>query len=257
MTLTERTPSWIIYVDSNGVSHNVKAVYKGTNQVRPEWGWGGWTPGANTVAYYPLRSDLADASWNLNNLTDNGWSVSTTFVNDEVASIDVAYIRSYLQVPTTLTADISKWFTYSLWCRGTAFGSYRPHFVACKWASSGGALGDVQVYNWSWDVQIYTDFPSFSYDRSQRISTSSYDLRIITLETNGTLTFYRNGTSAWVKTTNINTNKNIGYFVLWPGRESSGTSYPIYASDFIIEDVARTAQEVADYYDLTKGDYWL
>lgn len=214
-----------------------------------------WTPGANTVAYYPLRTNLADASWNLNNLTDNGWAISTTFVNDGVASIDVAYIRSYLQIPTRLTVDITKWFTYSLWCRWTAFGSYRPHFVACKWSSSGGTLADVQVYNWSWNVQIYTDYPGFSYDRTQIAFTTSYDLWTATLDTDWTLTFYRNGASVWVKATNINSNKNIDYFVLWPGRESSGTSYPIYASDFIIEDKPRTAQEVASYYNQSKSNY--
>jgi len=74
---------------------------------------------------------------------------------------------------------------------------------------------------------------------------------------NNTSSLYVDGVSIARQQTN-SYNMNIQYF--WfnrPWYASSPTGRDIYYSEIIIESSKRTAQEITDYYNSTKSNYWL
>jgi len=68
-----------------------------------------------------------------------------------------------------------------------------------------------------------------------------------------TQTIYLNWAPILSQQQTINTNSNAFQI----GDSSQGTNFPWYLSEMIIEDRAWSAQEVSDYFDLTKWNYWL
>ena len=204
-------------------------------QIRPAW----WQPWANTVAYYPLNSTdtFYDKSWNNRNLT-----VYQTPV----------YQSNY--------TDLTNWcfaipnLTYS-----TCTVSFR-----CKrnWTQTWRALVDMVSSNtfirYRYGTNWYTNFqkglPSWSWEQSL---TNDINRHLYTVTNNSsnclvyldetlkyTLSSFGTQTAAWSR---------IG-----TGRNGTSTNNPnIYVSEFIIEDKVRTAQEIADYYNQTKWNYWL
>lgn len=254
MALTERTPSWIIYVDSNGVSHNVKAVYKGSKKVRPEWGWGGWTPWANTVIYYPLTSTttVEDKSWNWYDLTNNG---NVTFWTN--AWVDCANFWTpwqgnhnlYYTNPTFLPSwNASR--TMSIWAYNTR-PSQHDSLMMFWWERSSYKLSSL-----FFDAWVY--FAWYSADTQQYTFTTNTWHNVIATYDGSIVRLYLDGVEKGTRTTTLNTT-TPKFWIGWGGTGYwSGNHYrDWYLSECIVEDVARTAQEVADYYDLTKWNYWL
>lgn len=230
----------------------ISKVFLGDQQVRPS----GWRPSSDTLAYYPLRSDFNNAYWSLGNLTSVG---TNTFIDDGVANINICQSASssHLRLPS-VTVDVSKWFTYSIWCRTGSFGNFRPHFVHTRAGTSESAkcFADIQWFNSSGTIVIYTDFPTNSSDKSTSTTTSVYSNRVVTLEQWwSNMKFYKNGTLVRTKTVSITTNQTLGIFYLWAWWEASW--FVTYLSDFIIENKERTADDVTKYYSWTQWNYWL
>ena len=67
---------------------------------------------------------------------------------------------------------------------------------------------------------------------------------------------YLNWVLKWESTTRPN--QTPTWWSLWAVHETTHSDkYIWYMSDVILEDKARTAQEISDYYDFTKSNYWL
>ena len=149
----------------------------------------GWKPGVNTLAYYPLVSDFSNDWWTIWNLTSNG---TNTFVDDNISTINVCRTwdngRSYLIIPNH-TIPYS-WYSILLWARCWYIGEYIPHIIDIR--TSGNEFWWIQWYSSNGYMQLWTDYPSFSYNRDSAIAnTSNYDLWSIVFS-QWTLKFYKN-----------------------------------------------------------------
>lgn len=232
MALTERTPSWIIYVDSNGVSHNVKAVYRGSTKVRPEWGW---TPWANTIAYYPFNSDLLDYSGNNNNWTYWAWTFANNMVTTTSSLWRNALITSSQDFTLSAYADFSK-------TTATAGYAYIAIFGNSDWPTA-----------WFWINRTsneFAGFKTFSWHTFTQVLSSS--IHHLVLTRSGSIwkayadwVLIGTQTDSW--SLQSSTSQTIG--------SPSGYNYSITCGEVIMESVARTDQEVADYYNSTKSNY--
>ena len=209
-----------------------------------EWKWKPW---ANTLAYYELTTDASDSSWNSNDAT-NHWA---TFSSDW-AYFDVGY---YIQLPKLL--DITE-YTINVWLKTPTHPSWNQGF---------------NIYNdWGWANRnimclVYAS-TVWGYLGNGSTNQQSYGTSINTWTWWNNIVLSRNGTNLKIY---VNWNKELdttvsyspvssGSNTIYIGTEPWGwSSYNCawYLKDYIIEDVQWTDQEVLDYYNNTKANYWL
>ena len=230
--------TWI-YMRPNGVE----------KQIRPTW----WQPWVNTIAYYPLNSTdtINDKSWNSRNLTNN-WLTFWTYNWVDCANMTSNVYAYSTDIPLPSWANsrtISFWFydtsrvndTY--WC---AYGSHSTwNFFAPRINSSRYSfMGYARDFNTSTTVSTWV----------WKLITVTYDW--------ATVKYYLNWSNIWSSDLSLNTTAvgSTRKFVIWCRLDSSANPNQYvkwYMSNMILEDKARTAQDVSDYYNLTKSNYWL
>lgn len=208
------------------------------------------TPWANTVAYYPLTINANDESWNGYDAT----SYDATFSSSDGAYFGTATAR--LELPSMTIwqiATISVWIKTPNWITGNqeyklyVDWSYNNRNMLYRFTSS-------SLDCWTWNNT--TSQNNYGVPESPWTWWNNY----ILVKNWTSLTLYKNWVSIWTHTSPYNTsipwwNNTISLPHQWT--DTSEYSALGYLKDYIIEDVARTAQEVSDYYDLTKAYYWI
>ena len=219
------------------------------------WGWGWWQPWPDTLSYYPLTtvSTVSDLSGNSRNLVEAGWVTYWTYAWVNCAYINNTTVRNALYYQN---AEVWYWgwgnpITISLWFYCTSFWN-ETGMVSInnnEWWDD-RAIGIVLNNTCRW--YIYRWWTNFVYTPTL---TSAWTNIVLTIDWVN-MSIYKDwvlwetrpcGYSQWTGQT---------YFWIWP-------KYPWwyaqdwYYSNVIVEGRARTLQEVADYFDLTKWDYWI
>lgn len=209
----------------------------------------GWKPWVNTVAYYPLTDNFNDESWNWYNLTNSWWSITTygwvkcayysgsTSVYSQNTSVPVWATRTIncrCYLPASESVDIpvvwtGSWVSYwyrvlALWYWSNGVPSLSDYDVL--WVSWWGSkiwqwVNLVWIINW-WDMSLYANWVLVA---SQSRGSAQQNSTVIKIAWR-----YGWGWSQYFK---------------W------------YVNEVIVESKARTAQEISDYYNQTKSNYWL
>lgn len=211
-----------MYVYPSGTEKTIKNMYIGEY-------W--WHPWANTIAYYPLTSDINDYSWNNRNLTQGTWTV-TYNSNTNMAEIDGKLTYSQALLPRS--SDFTFWF----WCYPNSWNNIGDE-------NSWWPLWYMVNMPWEpkWNFKIWG-----SWKRLWWTSTVSWPCHLMVTRSGSTFTLYVN----WQPDSTITNSGTI---------DSSNDFYIVSRPDWIgaviIESVARTATEVTDYYDQTKWNYGL
>lgn len=215
------------------VQKEVKAVYLWTHKVRPVWGW--WQPWANTIAYYPFHSDLLDHSGNNNN-----WSSGDgTFANDMITTTSSlwrnALITSSQDFTLSAYVDFSK-------TTATAGYAYIAIFGNTDWPTC-----------WFWINRTSNEFAWFKtgswYTFTQTLSSAIHHL--VLTRSSSTRKAYADWVLIETKTVSWSLQSSTSQTIGSP----YGYNYSITCWEVIMESVARTEQEVADYYNNTKSIY--
>jgi hypothetical protein len=220
-------------------------VYKSFEEPRVPW--------ANTVAYYPLNSTdtTRDKSGNGYNLSNRG---ATTFW--EIGGVSCGIFSnsntSWLYNDSIQHPTWTNPFTISMRCYPTSYNSteddcvfigtaafsgkwfavYRanPLSISARWASS-SATSWLPLNMWSlltitqnwWQYNAYINWTNVILNASQTTNITWTRINIWYCYWNG----------------------GVGYWFIW------------WISNVIVEDKVRTAQEIADYYNQTKANYWI
>jgi len=208
--------------------------------------WWRWQPWVNTIAYYPLDTDFNDASWNSRNLANTNATITT------LNGVSCAYYN---------------WSAYTQYQGYSLTNSARTISVWCYVSSNGGAI----VYNgkyenvdcpWclgcnTWQTWVYVTDWMNTYI-SWTISNNTWILLTVTQSWTDAVLYVN-----WVQagaTSSYNSETNTpNWWCLWAKfyRNNHSEKLNWYLSKVILEDKVRTAQEVSDYFDLTKWDYWI
>ena len=209
-------------------------------QVRPDT-W--WKPWANTVFYFPLKSDILDYSWN-NISASGGWTI--TYQWWAWALISNVITINYSTQPTNFTAscfmknvttsDIvvafsnlqSGWW-YKGWDIATnVYNAWQPNSIRieCLWA--GPSRKQAFTPTW-WNT------------------TTRHLVTFVKDGTNSMWYFYIDGSLA-------GSNSLVWTASTWSYRISD---WKMYMWDVILENKCWTSAEVSKYYNQTKATYWL
>lgn len=208
-------------------------------------GGGGWQPWANTIAYYDFNNQsLVDSSWNNNDASWYNWTWSYVAVAwGYCASL---WWSHAIQLPFTV-AWTTEW-TLNTWINIQGNKTYNWIFGTLGWTT-----GTMHInYSNSSDLEIAIN-PNTALSGACTLTVWTWYNVVITKNWT-TYSIYLNSTSLTSWTRNNFTDTNTLY--LWTSYDTSRI-LNWYLDNVIIEDKARTAQEVADYYDLTKWDYWI
>lgn len=218
----------------------INMVYK-----KKKW----WKPWANTIAYYPLTSETTvnDMSGNWHNLTAS-WT-QDFWVHWWVDSVSFNWTQTLTAswlLPWTATQELTinqRFYIVSI-----------PSDVDGKiwWTekSSNSAYAKWTTPEWMWlnmwSSELYTWVqPIWKWVFSSQSIKDWYANWTILWDG---INYSQTSTGA-VNLNNIGTNFTLG--------NSSNRRLSCYVSNVIIENKARTAQEIANYYNLTKSNYGL
>ena len=222
------------------VRKKIRKVYLGSTLVWSAW----WQPWANTIAYYPLTSDANDATSNHYNMTADSL---ITFSSDW-AYFPSGTTRSFqwLLVPNTLSISTS-WTYTILWRQKTLWVLESD----CRWIDL--YRSNVRIFSaWSSDNQMYGIWRD-SVNVTQMEWTWYLNTLIIN---NGTATVYSNAGTA-VGSESLPTSYTFTTF-RWGNEYNTAYKRCLYwyLKDIIIENRVWTEQEINDYFDISKWNYW-
>lgn len=211
-------------------------------------GGGGWQPWANTIAYYPLDSvnQLSDLSWNQNTLTKD-WTVTFT---DNYASFsaDGRLNTPINSTPTNQTLIF--WMMHESW-------AWNEQVPIAKWGSN---LNNHRWWfykdsDWNLNVQI-----NEAWTNVTTLTTNTWYMVVQTTEwvwtanCNFKVYINWNTTPVVIQTAPLYNDSNT-YICMWWRHTQYNFRWKL--SWIIIEDKARTSQEISDYFNQTKSLYWI
>ena len=211
----------------------------------------GWEPNANTVAYYPLTSDFSDASWNSRNLT-NSWATITTQWWRACWYWNGSSYAEYSWYWLTNTAR-----TINVWCY-------------CTQASNTQWVVHISTYSviapsWSlwvkfnlWNTNVWPwDWTNASAE-SVTANVTAWWHNIIVTQSWNTTKLYIDWSLIWTISNYPSEANTPNWWSLWSKYYSAHSEkLTWYLSAVILENKVRTAQEISDYYNLTKSTYGL
>ena len=206
-------------------------------------GWG-WQPWANTIAYYPLNSTYTDTdqSWNNNNGTTT-WTIIYDSISAQFSS------WNYITIPTIIPYW-SNPYTISVWYN-TPDSSWHQNVVYFQVNSNVNNTASA-LFVYQWHLYYWSKGASDWNISSVSISNDTW-YNIVFTYTWTQLECFVNGVSKWTFNRTISsTAPNTAYIGKGSPEICIGKT-----SNLIIENKVRTAQEISDYYDLTKWDYWI
>ena len=206
--------------------------------------WGIWQPWINTIAYYPLNSTYTDTdqSWNNNNGT-TVWTL--TYWNNYCQFSS----WNYITIPTI----IPYWnnpYTISVWYN-TSDSSWHQNVVYCQVNSGIDNTGSA-LFVYQWHLYYWGKW-NYDWDITDVSISNDTWYNIVFTYTWTQLKCFVNGVSKWTFTRTISSTA--------PNIANIGKGSPEICigktSNLIIEDKVRTTQEIQDYYNQTRWDYWL
>lgn len=231
------------------MQHQIQKIYIWQNQVRPVW----WQPDTSrTLLYLPLSEDTTDKSWN------NVWTTNsnvTIWVNQWISCWYFNWTNAHIQItpfaiPSTIT--ILHWTycqlgsSYWDWKIFDARSSSRYLITVFDWYNN-----EYWYSAYNWGNRVYTT--SSANKKNQRILTvitvKNWEQKIYVKWNNTDLSWSFSQSFSWYTPTYTN---------VWNEYNNGAARYfKWYISNLIVENKVWTSDEINDYYELTKWNYWI
>lgn len=242
-------------------------MYIWQQKIRPSpW----WQPWVNTLVYLTLDGNTTDTSGNGRDGTLNFSSYTYEYLswNSWTQYIKMVWNNSMNDCISWTYSSTALWSwdrTVSCWLKFFTLKSdidtsVSPFYLG---ALNGGTIwGWFGMYNFaadSWQNKQIWILRYYSDPQNQNYSDYDYNWHnyIITYNDTNKGKMYIDGQQITMTSdANSSFNTSNTAYQLWPIRTSIAWM-TIWYSSFIIEDKAWTDQEISDYFDLTKWDYWV
>lgn len=239
--------SWTTYYFSIfALDQNNNLIDVKSSKITPIFNWKPWI---NTIAYYPLETNSNDYWQNQLNLTNSG----VEFVS--LYDVRCAYFNwnSFLSYNDNLILWNSA-FTVSCWVYFTtdsnswqniiAFWNTGSNYAFSMWIhGSYDKKNNLMVWWWNNDRDTWYVLPKNQW------------LNIVMIHSWWTIKTFVNG--ALVNTATVSYNIYNTKTRIWCWLSSDWDKYFWYIWQVIQEEIARTDNEVIDYFNITKKYFWL
>lgn len=199
-------------------------------------------PWANTIAYYPLTSSstVNDQSWNGYNLTNN-WASFGTY-----NGVDCGYFNNANAYKSWSLFTWNPTFTVSIRAKITTTSAWKNFWWF--WTANGAGcfglwLDRTTLYTWWWNNDRNT---GYTFDTNWHHVVFNYSSWSGIVYVDWTAVYN------WTWSPNIQNDYTTIGSNAWLFDKRRG-----YLSEAIFEDKVRTAQEISNYYNSTKSNYWL
>lgn len=207
-----------------------------------------WLPWENTYLYYPLISNANDLSWNSRNGTISwtaNWNNGAVFNADwRIKSVDV--FPSSFTVSVWVKKGTGSASEQVLWAKRTKSGATIDN--RCRWGLVFDASNTLKCF------VPKSDYSSQTRESLWSIDTTNWHNIVYTYE-NSTRKVYVDTVLKWNYSRLFNASTNFWLWIWW---WYDGTNNMVWTEkDFIIESVARTADEISNYYNTLKSNYWI
>lgn len=221
--------------------NKIQRIYVGTNLVRPPYGGGSWKPTANTILYMPLKIDLLDY-WPGHISMTSSWTITIDGQWANFGNLSALKGQS--------SSTISWNFTFSSWLKLTSAGSGAS--IISIWQGYPGR-GYRYGANSSWKIW-FTLYSVYDWNYGTNFSTLYSNWHNLILTRSGTtntlyLDWVSKGTYTWTSTPSSNNITIWGDYTSWTIQGN--------VNEIIIDGSAWTATEITNYYNNTKGIYWI
>lgn len=245
-------------------SNEVKKIMKGDTQIRPAW----WIPWADTILYY----DFEHTSWTTEvNLAQTA-SIYDWIYNATPTIWTLATWKKYFNTQWSIYSATNTGFSTMNYNNGTVCIWLNPQDTQVKsyfgqswwdtpwwWTSSWlGTIFCEKLSNWNYQVELWQTYGKTV--SGSNIPRWSWTCLTIT-DYNWTVTVYCNWTQVQQWTNQYLWNSNSTKFCVWWAYKywnaSPNNIGNVWYGSVIIENKVRTVQEISDYYNQTKANYWL
>lgn len=211
-------------------------------------GQGIWKPWSNTIAYRPFLSDLKDYSWNGHDFSIKDGTVS---YSNNMVTISSRLRTANNDVPLSwYSGDFTiLWYTQSSGSTNNRFMFlYNPNdnwTSSMFWINTDWCTWNYVYWNnqwWTW-VSYYT--------------TPTWIHLLTFVKTSSAQILYLDWTEVARNTTNVFPVWTVSWMIaMWLWRHAAWWGTGV-RGNLIVENKARTVQEIADYYNITKWNYGL
>lgn len=207
------------------------------------WWWGWWEPWANTLFYYKFDDSLLnEATWTVDASFYGSWWYVTMW-DGKSADLSNAAVAVSTKLPDIFTLSFY-WYYNSFpwfnWIYGTS--STGSSWIHIQIEGS----DKINIYNY-WTMQ-WTTINIWTLNTNQwYYFTLVRDSWVITV--------YINWQSKGTITTGWNNSTTLQYY-LWYSYNTTRYAH-WYIDNAIMESVARSQQDITNYFNQTKWDYWL
>jgi len=206
--------------------YKVNKIRVGTQQVRPVW-----TPWSNTLAYFPFKDDQLDKVWSS--------SISITWTKQTLWYNFSSSWEILVQTPPSTCSFASWWVKYN-----SAQTTVAQFWWTYIWWIKYNFTHSTANYNKRFEIWLWGQ----SYNVSSEQNTTTWQRYHIAMWYDWTYAYwYINWQQVWKLSSWHSENWTIRLWY-WINMD---------VSEYILESQARTAQEVTDYYNQTKSNYWL
>ena len=218
--------------------------------------WGGWwwQPWVNPIFYIPLNQDITDYSLTPKTLS---WTWTANYSLISWTKYGARFSAWSINLPASAFSSI--WDeTLSFWAN---VSSWQNDKMMCDQDTWNNDNLSFRVYTSSWDLS----FRAFGVNSGAWInftqpSANAWHHYVMTRNaTTWEVIVYCDNVLKWNWTGNtwtFSSNNKGQLWSVWDG-SSSYRFTNLTMWDFILENRVRTAQEIADYYNQTKWDYWI
>jgi len=218
-----------------------------------------WKPWANTLAYYPLETDTKDYSWNGRDGTNSNVTFSNGIATFNGNNAMVTIPHSDRQKPTAN-------FTISVRAKATSWSAseWWAYMIVAKqqfWAQNYQNFYYSILINWNkyagGGITNWNSWSTFPWDTNISIWLNERHLYVLT--NNGTeKTLYLDWQQIGQATENtISSSFSVPLTIGNASSYNHNAYFNWNISKVIFEDKTWTAQEISDYYNQTKSNYWL
>lgn len=220
------------------------------------------TPWANTLAYYPLAEDCNDYSGN----NRHGTNSNVTF-SDGIATFNGS--NAMVTIPSADRQKPTSNFTISAWARPTSWThteSWQSYFIVSKRQYFPNTVNDFLYALWISDAKYAcggittwgnNDWSAYPWDSTTAVNLNERNL--YTLTNNWTTkTLYLNWNQIKQATANTTSSSNSIPLIIGNGYHNNHYAYfNGNISNVILENKTWTSEEISNYYNTLKSNYWI